>query len=146
MAEALRTNEPGMPLMRELVRQDPELLRNVVGQRYKINPADVHHPDALMREYIDEMPQFKRLLQKKESIMKKTAARKDISLKEKIRLEKELSEIKKSKESEINQLKREKKQAKKKIKKGVIGAGGAIGGYMGLPYVFNKAANLFTGD
>jgi hypothetical protein len=146
MAEALRTNESGMPLMRDIVRQDPELLRNVVGQRYKINPADLHHPDALMREYLDEMPQFKRLLQKKEATMKKTAARKDISLKEKMRLEKELSEIKKAKESEINQLKREKKQAKKKIKKAAIGTGVAIGSSLGLPYIFNKTARLFTGD
>jgi len=146
IAESLRTNESGMPLMREIVRQDPELLRNVIGQRYKINPADVHHPDALMREYLDEMPQFKRLLQQKESILKKTAARKDISLKEKVRLEKQLSEIKAAKEKEISQMTKAKKRAKKKITKAALIGGTTLGGAIGIPYGFNKIAKLFTGE
>jgi hypothetical protein len=135
MMEALRTNESGMPMVREIVKNDPELLKNVVGQRYKANPAEIHHPDALTREYVDEMPELKKLLQQKESIMQKTAARKDISLKEKVRLENELSDLKKAK-----------KKAQGKLKMGAAAIGAAGGSYLGIPYLFNKGAKLLTGD
>jgi hypothetical protein len=101
---SLRTNESGMPLLREVIKQDPELLRNVVGQRYLVNPSEVHNPNELMREYLDEMPQFKNLLETKENLLEKTAKRKDISLEQKINAEKELKEIKKAKSKSKNKL------------------------------------------
>lgn len=67
MIKALRTNEEGMPLVRELVKQDPEVLRNVVGQRYFSKADELHNPNELMREYIGEMPELKQLLSQKES-------------------------------------------------------------------------------
>ena len=60
--KALRTNEEGMPLVRELVKQDPEILRNVIGQRYFAKPEELHAPNELMREYLGEMPQLQRML------------------------------------------------------------------------------------
>lgn len=67
--KSLRTNEEGMPLVREIVKQDPELLRNVVGQRYfssKAGRESIHNPNEMTREYLDEMPQLKQLLSQKE--------------------------------------------------------------------------------
>ena len=115
--KSIRTNEPGMPLVREIVKNDPELLRNVVGQRYMAKPSEIHSPNELMREYLDEMPEFKKLLKTKENILKKSSERKDISLKEKMRIEKELKDMKDKKSS-----------ARTKLKY----VGGAALGYMGL--------------
>lgn len=64
--KSLRTNQEGMPLVREIVKQDPELLRNVVGQRYFQKPNQIHNPNEMMREYLDEMPQLKQLLSQRE--------------------------------------------------------------------------------
>jgi hypothetical protein len=65
--KSLRTNEEGMPLVRELVKQDPEILRNVVGQRYFAKPEELHNPTELMREYLGEMPQLQRMLTEKQN-------------------------------------------------------------------------------
>ncbi len=65
--KSLRTNEEGMPLVRELVKQDPEILRNVIGQRYFAKPEELHNPNELMREYLGEVPQLKRLLNEKQT-------------------------------------------------------------------------------
>jgi len=61
----LRTNEEGMPLVRELVKQDPELLRNVIGQRYFAKADEVHNPNEIMREYLNEVPELKKLLKER---------------------------------------------------------------------------------
>ena len=94
----MRTKEPGMDIVRDIVKQDDELLRNVVGQRYKIKPDEIHSPNQLMREYLDELPEFKDLVTKKEKALTKHAARKDISLEEKIKAEKELARVLKKRE------------------------------------------------
>ncbi len=65
--KSLRTNEEGMPLVRELVKQDPEILRNVIGQRYFAKPEEVHNPTELMREYLGEVPQLQRLLNERQT-------------------------------------------------------------------------------
>ncbi len=127
---ALRTKESGMPLVREMIKQDPEALRNLVGQRYKINPAEIHSPNAMMREYIDEMPEFKKLIQQKESVLEKTASKKNISLKEKLDAEKALKDIRK-----------QRKSAQKKII-----TGGAIGLGSAIPTGTHKLMNLLSGE
>lgn len=65
--KSLRTNQEGMPLVREIVKQDPELLRNVVGQRYFTKPKELHNPNETMREYLDEMPELKQLLAQRQN-------------------------------------------------------------------------------
>lgn len=134
VAEKLRTNEPGMPLLREVVKRDPELLRNIVGQRYKVNPAEIHNPDSMMREYLDEMPEFKKLIGKKETALKETAARNDIALEQKVKAENQLKEIA-----------RGKKKALKKIKKTALYGAGLTTGTLGFP-IGNKLINMFKGD
>lgn len=65
--KSLRTNEEGMPLVRELVKQDPEILRNIIGQRYFSKPEELHNPTELMREYVGEMPQLQRMLNERQN-------------------------------------------------------------------------------
>lgn len=68
--KALRTNQEGMPLVRDIVKQDPELMRNIIGQRYfsgKTGREAIHNPNEMVREYLDEMPQLKRLLNERQT-------------------------------------------------------------------------------
>lgn len=125
--KALRTDEPGMGVMRGIVKQDPELLRNVIGQRYMAKAGEIHAPNELAREYLDEMPEFKNLLSKREDVLKRTAERKDITLQQKIDAENKLNEITTAKS--------------KAIKKLLIGAG-----VVGAPYAGVKGTQMFTGD
>lgn len=60
--KSLRTNEPGMPLLRDIVKQDPELLRNIVGQKYFSKPNAIHNPNEMTLEYLNEMPELKQML------------------------------------------------------------------------------------
>jgi chromosome segregation ATPase len=68
MIKTLRTNEEGMPLLRELIKQDPEILRNIVGQRFEVDPTEIYEPNERTREYINEMPQLQRLINSKSQI------------------------------------------------------------------------------
>jgi hypothetical protein len=61
--KASRTNEPGMPLVRQIIKDDPNLLRNIIGQRYVAKPSELYQPNALMREYLNEDPNLQRLIQ-----------------------------------------------------------------------------------
>lgn len=131
LIKALRTNESGMDVLREIVKQDPELLRNVVGQRYMAKPSSIHAPNELMREFLDEMPEFKNLLKKREEILKDTVKRKDISLKNKIEAENKLREI---------------KQAKSKSTKKLLVGGAGAASIIGVPYGYGKISKIFTGD
>ncbi len=126
IVDAIGSNEPGMPLVRELVKQDPQLLRNVVGQRYAVNSEEVLNPHAGMREFTNEMPELNKLLQQHqtasqnvENALENYAKRKDISLKNKIQAEKELNEMKKS-----------------RSKARYIGSG--VLGMIGVPYAGRK--------
>jgi predicted nucleic acid-binding Zn-ribbon protein len=67
--KSLRTNEEGMPLVRDIVKQDPELLRNIIGQRYfsPTGAKSIINPNEMVREYLDEMPQLKRMLSEKQT-------------------------------------------------------------------------------
>lgn len=67
IVKSLRTNQEGMPLVREIVKQDPEILRNVIGQRYFAKPKEIHNPNETMREYLDEMPELKQLLEQRQN-------------------------------------------------------------------------------
>lgn len=123
-----RTDEPGMSMVRDIIKQDPELLRNVVGQRYLKNPSEIHQPNELMNEFLGEMPELKNLIKDKEDLLSKTAKRKDISLKNKIEAERQLSEIKRSKS-----------KSGKKLRKGIFtaaGLGGVNYGISGLSKLF----------
>lgn len=115
----LETNESGMPLLRDMVKQDPELMRNVVGQRYKLKSKEVFSPDETMRSYLDKMPEFKDLVDKKVNLLDQTSNLKNISLAKKMDIEKQLQDIKNNRSN-----------ARKKIG---YGAGAAAATAIGLP-------------
>lgn len=127
----LRTNESGMDVLRGIVKQDPEILRNIVGQRYMAKPSSIHAPNELTREFLDEMPEFKNLLARREDALKRAAEREDITLKQKIDVENKLKEIKEAKAKNI-----------KKLWMGGTGIGAAIG----IPYGYGKISKVFAGD
>ncbi len=124
MVDAFGTNEKGMPLVRELVKQDPELLRNVIGQRYAVKPEEILNPHSGMREYLNEVPELQTLLKEQEEALSKYAARKDISLKEKMRAEQQLKDILKLKKKGANRA--------RNITLGTAGAIGVPGGILGI--------------
>lgn len=95
VAKELSGTAPGQEMVREIVKQDPEALRNVVGQRYAVKPNEIHDPNELMREYTNELPDLQSLLENKKSVLQDYAKRKDISLAEKVQAENKLSEMRK---------------------------------------------------
>ena len=66
MIKELRGEGSGMDLLKNIIKNDPQALKHVVGQRYDVAPASVHAPDELMKEYTDLMPELKGLTQNKQ--------------------------------------------------------------------------------
>lgn len=60
--EKLRGTDPGDVIMREIIKKDPELLKNVVGQKYAKNPSELHEENELVNEYLEKMPELKEML------------------------------------------------------------------------------------
>ena len=58
----LRGTDPGDVLMRNMIRGNPELLRNVIGQEFSDNPAALHNAGNLEAEYTSQMPELQQLL------------------------------------------------------------------------------------
>lgn len=69
--KTLRGKEPGDVILRDMIKNDPELLRNVVGQRFSHNPAKLHDIGELEQEYVDKMPELKSWINKRESSLNK---------------------------------------------------------------------------
>lgn len=79
--KSLRGNGPGQEIIRNIIKNDPDLLRNVVGQRYAQNPEKLHEFDELTHEYTQHMPeveQFKNVhnMAKQNEARSKTALNK----------------------------------------------------------------------
>jgi len=60
---SLRGDEPGNVLIKNMIKSDPESLKNVVGQRYANKPDALHNANEIEKEYIDQMPELQNLLQ-----------------------------------------------------------------------------------
>lgn len=65
------TNEPyiksknpnkatGTQILNEIIRSDPELLQNVIGERFASNPKNIHQWDEIAQEFIQHMPELKK--------------------------------------------------------------------------------------
>lgn len=99
--EDLAGNGEGQELMREIVKQDPELLRNIIGQRYASKPELLKDIDETTLDYLHEMPELQTIMSENENkilqqLEKVNAikSKKEISLKEKIHLENQAKELK----------------------------------------------------
>ena len=58
----LRGTDPGDVLMKDIIKNDQNILRNVVGQKYSKKPHLLHEAGELDNEYINNSPQLKRLM------------------------------------------------------------------------------------
>lgn len=88
-------------LLRNLIKQDEESVRNVLGQQYAKNPKSLHNPNEIVQDYMNELPEIKDILDSKVNELKNMVARKNISLREKIKLEAELEKLKRKKSKDI---------------------------------------------
>lgn len=52
----------GQELLRNIVKNDPELVRNLLGQRFANNPKELLSPNQLIKEYLDQAPEIKEML------------------------------------------------------------------------------------
>lgn len=59
IAEELNGDQEGQALLRELAKQNPEVLRNIAGQH---DLKDIINPDEVLREYTNEMPELTKLV------------------------------------------------------------------------------------
>lgn len=129
----------GTKILKDFIKEDPELLELVIGERFHKKPSDIHKFDETVKEYLDVMPKdFKESMElhktnienidkaheqlenAKEQYeqLKKEAAEKD---REAIKLAKEFNEqekmkAEKIKKNKIKQTKKENKQEKNRYK------------------------------
>ncbi len=57
----VRGTGEGQEILRGMIKSDPEILKNVVGQRYAGNPKKLQEFDELSHEFIKEMPELQQL-------------------------------------------------------------------------------------
>ena len=126
MLEEFSGNGEGQQLLRDIVKQDPEVVKNIIGQRYVTKPSEIHNPNELMREYLQESSNLNKLIGQKESALKDFAKQQNITLEQKMKAEKELANMKAGKTRQKNIL-----------KYGAMGAG-AYGAYKWLPKLYNE--------
>jgi len=92
----------GQELVRELIKQDPELLRNVLGQRYAAKPEKLNEISESSAEFLYEAPEISKMMNefkvatdKKLQEVDAHKSQKNISLKQKIELEQEYKDLSK---------------------------------------------------
>jgi hypothetical protein len=155
--KALRGSGEGMSQLREIIKSDPELLRNVVGQRFSKNPAALHDIGELEQEYVGKMPELQDLLSKHSSHMsnieKAEGQLKSVKNIEQVKvIDKQIEKLvqasrnvklslkeKMKLENQLKELKQQKKSAQKKLKYGV---GAAIGIYGGPPLLHKLSSMI----
>jgi DNA repair exonuclease SbcCD ATPase subunit len=64
--DKLRGTDAGDVLMRRIIQSDPEILKNVVGQRYAHNPAALREAGARENEYINRMPELRDMISRRQ--------------------------------------------------------------------------------
>lgn len=61
--DSLRGDEPGNVLIRNMIKKDPNLIKNVIGQKYSKKPSDLYNFNELAQDYISSAPDnFKKLI------------------------------------------------------------------------------------
>ncbi len=67
IAEKLSGSGAGQKLVKDIVRQDPNMVRHVVGQQY---PKSLHEQGEIIKEWTDQLPHVKNLLEAKKQAEK----------------------------------------------------------------------------
>ena len=62
LIEKFSGSEEGQDLLRDIIRRNPEMMKNVVGQQYANRPHELHDVGELAQEYIGQMPELQQLL------------------------------------------------------------------------------------
>lgn len=62
MIEELAGDQPGNDILRSMVFQNPDIMKNFVAQRYFKKPNEIFNPDELMSPYIEAMPELQKLI------------------------------------------------------------------------------------
>ncbi|HAT2138359.1 TPA: hypothetical protein I8027_000761 [Legionella pneumophila] len=57
MLDELRSNEPGNELLREIVKNNPALLKECINIQYANNLSDLLTCDTYTQQYLDKMPE-----------------------------------------------------------------------------------------
>ncbi len=178
----LRGDNEGNLIIKGIIKQDPEILKNVVGQRYAAKPEGLHDIGEVEQEYVNEMPELKDLINQhkeardlipeakknleesskfhQENIknaseyqknrskvdeiqdriskldkniqdLRQNSAKKNISLQEKVKIEKELDRAKSDKENAMKKL---------------LIIGGIGSASVGVPAIGYKIAKLFSSN
>lgn len=114
----LRGTGEGQDILRQMIKSNPETLKNVVGQRYAHQPKKLQQFDELSHEYIEQMPELKeQIAQHRQALqMKKAHEENLIRAKEKAKqMKSEAERVTKSFEEEKKtQMTRAKKEAELK--------------------------------
>ncbi len=67
----LRGTGTGASQLREIIQNDPEALRNALGQRYAANPQNIHNANDLVQDYIDKSPDLNSFIDKHSDLTEK---------------------------------------------------------------------------
>ena len=65
--------------LRNIVKNDPDLLRNVVGQKFAGKPEKLHTANEPAQEYINQMPELQNMLSQHKAATEKLEAAKNIT-------------------------------------------------------------------
>ncbi|HAU0263918.1 TPA: hypothetical protein ACT9LC_002889 [Legionella pneumophila] len=57
MLDELRSNEPGNELLRDIIKNNPDLLKDCINQQYGNNLSDLVACDTYIQQYLDKMPE-----------------------------------------------------------------------------------------
>jgi hypothetical protein len=140
--EDLIGNGEGQELMRDLIKQDPELLRNILGQRYASKPEALHNIDEATAEYLYEMPELKKIIDEQKKIVSdkliavaKAKETKNISLQRKVAFETEAKELRKR----LDRIEKDKASIWKWGKRGTYTGASLI---LGAPVIGKAISNI----
>ncbi len=65
----LRGTDPGDVIMRNIIKNDPEISRYVVGQKFADSPEKLHKAGELSQEYIQKMPELQQYMAEHKNAM-----------------------------------------------------------------------------
>jgi hypothetical protein len=78
MINYLRGTRSGNAIIDELIKQDPELQRLIVGQSHAAKPENLLKPNELTQKYVDLNPHIKRLIQHQQNAVADLATGKEV--------------------------------------------------------------------
>lgn len=119
IAKALRGTEPGNVILRNMIKEHPDALKGVIGQRYDSSKSKFYEKSPRLKEYTEQLPELKTLIERRndaKSTLDKFDERINEAGKRKSEIEKEHKEAKSQKtvsEKEQKKIESEKSEREK---------------------------------